>query len=395
MEVALPDKDRTWKFRLFASLALALVAAATAVAQSGGTAKPSQEPQQPPMFRTEANFVRVDVYPTQAGKPVLDLRAEDFEVLEDGEAQSIQRSNTSSSARPVRSRSDRSPTPSAPCSRRPPTRATAFSCSFSTVPRLGRGGMARPRAAHPADRPRARSRRSRRRHDAEDVRLGRRARAKDRGDRRRACATSGPGGSATRSSEMSRSDLYEPAIRMPEQRDVVAKMIERRRERLTLDSLNELVLYLRDIRQERKAILTVSEGWLLYRPDSGLTELRTDPISGKTEPIPGPDPISVGPDGRTHDADHSEFPAGCSKKECDATQVDAVDDRRREVLPRHHRRSQHGKRVVLYRRSARAGGVRHADRPRAGRRRSRSMPACCGTGSVTSGRWPMRPTASR
>ena len=47
-------------------------------------------PQQPPTFRTEANFVRVDVYPTQGGKPVLDLRVEDFDVLEDGKLQSIQ-----------------------------------------------------------------------------------------------------------------------------------------------------------------------------------------------------------------------------------------------------------------------------------------------------------------
>jgi hypothetical protein len=45
--------------------------------------------QQPPRFRTEANFVRVDVYATQAGRPLTDLRLEDFEVLEDGVAQAI------------------------------------------------------------------------------------------------------------------------------------------------------------------------------------------------------------------------------------------------------------------------------------------------------------------
>jgi len=39
---------------------------------------------QTPTFRTEANYVRVDVYPTANGAPVVDLRQEDFEVLEDG-----------------------------------------------------------------------------------------------------------------------------------------------------------------------------------------------------------------------------------------------------------------------------------------------------------------------
>lgn len=43
-----------------------------------------------PTFRVEANFVRVDVYPTNArGEPITDLTAEDFEVLEDNTAQKV------------------------------------------------------------------------------------------------------------------------------------------------------------------------------------------------------------------------------------------------------------------------------------------------------------------
>src|SRR6185503_5393095 len=69
--------------------------AAIAIAQSGATpppqpAPPAQKDQQPPIFRTEANFVRVDAYPTKNGQPVLDLKAEDFDILEDGKPQSIQ-----------------------------------------------------------------------------------------------------------------------------------------------------------------------------------------------------------------------------------------------------------------------------------------------------------------
>jgi hypothetical protein len=58
---------------------------------------PPQAPQprpaaedQPPRFRTEANYVRVDVYPTKDGKPVEDLRVEDFELLENGAKQQVQ-----------------------------------------------------------------------------------------------------------------------------------------------------------------------------------------------------------------------------------------------------------------------------------------------------------------
>ena len=42
----------------------------------------------------------------------------------------------------------------------------------------------------------------------------------------------------------------------------------------TLDSLQDLVRYLRTIREERKAIITVSEGWLLYGPNRRLANRR-------------------------------------------------------------------------------------------------------------------------
>src|SRR5262249_57391615 len=40
-------------------------------------------------FKTEANYVRVDVFPTKDGQPVTDLTADDFEVLEDKVPQKI------------------------------------------------------------------------------------------------------------------------------------------------------------------------------------------------------------------------------------------------------------------------------------------------------------------
>ena len=50
---------------------------------------PAPTPTQP-SFRVEANFVRVDVYPTNAkGEPITDLTADDFEVLEDNKPQKV------------------------------------------------------------------------------------------------------------------------------------------------------------------------------------------------------------------------------------------------------------------------------------------------------------------
>jgi hypothetical protein len=78
------------RFRLFTSLALAIAGAALGIAQTATAPPPPQEQQPRPQFRTEANFVRVDAYPTRNGQPVLDLTADDFEVFEDGKAQAVQ-----------------------------------------------------------------------------------------------------------------------------------------------------------------------------------------------------------------------------------------------------------------------------------------------------------------
>ena len=49
----------------------------------------AQDQAQGPIFHTEANYVRVDVYPTLRGAPVLDLKQDDFEILEDKAPQKI------------------------------------------------------------------------------------------------------------------------------------------------------------------------------------------------------------------------------------------------------------------------------------------------------------------
>jgi hypothetical protein len=53
-------------------------------------------------------------------------------------------------------------------------------------------------------------------------------------------------------------------------RGVADEMIERRREHQTINALQDLVQYLRGVREERKAILAISDGWRLFRPNPAL-----------------------------------------------------------------------------------------------------------------------------
>src|SRR5215510_5441884 len=67
-----------------------LVATASAVVlardpQRGQSTASSQQPT----FRAEASYVRVDMYATQDGRAVEDLKIDEVEVLEDGDAQKI------------------------------------------------------------------------------------------------------------------------------------------------------------------------------------------------------------------------------------------------------------------------------------------------------------------
>jgi len=58
---------------------------------------------------------------------------------------------------------------------------------------------------------------------------------------------------------------------------IAQEMILRRREKETLDSLEDLVRFLGGVREERKAIITITDGWRLYGPNPALAR----PIDGQ------------------------------------------------------------------------------------------------------------------
>jgi hypothetical protein len=95
------------------------------------------------------------------------------------------------------------------------------------------------------------------------------------------------------------------------------KMIVRRRERMVLDGLHDLVRYLGTIREERKAILAITEGWVLFRPDSSVTRVKQG-RTGEYERVPSKPPIGVDEHGtlRIDPADRNR-PGAPSQGACD------------------------------------------------------------------------------
>src|SRR5262245_34810608 len=75
--------------RVRARIVRELPAAALVVAAGVAALMARPQDQPPPTFKTEANYIRVDVYPTLNGAPVTDLRREDFEVYDENVLQTI------------------------------------------------------------------------------------------------------------------------------------------------------------------------------------------------------------------------------------------------------------------------------------------------------------------
>lgn len=282
--------------RLLTLLVTVMLCAAPLAQQQPPPPKP-QDPQRPPTFRTEANFVRVDVYATTGGRPVTDLKLEDFEILEDGRPQRVSTFEYVQvrTGGPQDSRIEPNTIQESRDALRDP-RARIF-VLFLDVPHVTVGGTwhSREPLIRMIDRvlgpddligvmtPKMSPR---------DVVFARKTSVVDGGLR-----DIWPWGERHTLQEDEIEALVFTCFPYPELKEVVEEMKVRRRERMTLDALRDLVIWLREQREERKAILTISEGWILYPPNPRLAEPRVL-ASGQREPIPGAEPIGVGPDGR-------------------------------------------------------------------------------------------------
>ena len=317
-----------------AGLALATWALAGAQAMMAQPAPP-QSPavaaggtpqEQRPVFRAGANFVRVDVFASKDGVPIEDLKAEDFEVSEDGARQKVETfehvriesggdTATRVEPRTVRESREMAADP----------RARVFVLFLDTyhVHQASAANVRRPlvnmlnRVVGPDDLLAVMT------PDmaASDITFTRRT-------DKVADMLYGAGMWGQRDSLVKRDpidSMYEQCYPPPAgsgraTSEVAEAMIQRRREKMTLDAIEELVRHLGGIREERKAILLVSEGWLLFRPTRALAESSTPQLPG----------IYVGPDGRLTNTNTRDA-AGSNTTQCDQDRValSQIDDARR------------------------------------------------------------------
>ena len=235
-----------------------------------------------PTFRTEANYVRVDVFPTANDAPVGDLRQDDFEVLEDHVPQKIEQFEHVVVRGSVPQEIRREPNTLAESRQAvADARARVFVLFLDVyhVEVEGSHNIRKP-LVEALDRiigeddlvavmtPEM---------SARDVTFARRTTTIN-GMLERYWAWGERNSLITRDRE---DDAYRacypgfgpdplPGGCKDDDRGVADQMIDRRHEKLTLDALEDLVRYVRGLREERKAILAITDGWLLYRPDARL-----------------------------------------------------------------------------------------------------------------------------
>jgi len=258
--------------------------------QKGSAQAPQPEPRP---FQTEVNYVRVDMYPTLNGKPLAGLAAEDVELLEDGVPQKIEQFEHVSITGP-RAQTTR-PDPSSMNEQRraaqdPRARVFVLFLDPRHVDVQGSLRVRRPMidalnaligdddliAVMTPDMAARGLTFSRRTGSIEQM-------LTPHWGQENWIGTKDP-------VEARYDACYGPPIIDGEW--MAQQMILRRREGLVLDALDDLVKFLRGLREERKAVITISDGWPLYGPDPKLRKpLLTptdDPNSFGQVPIPVP-----------------------------------------------------------------------------------------------------------
>jgi VWFA-related protein len=289
--------------RYVAAFTLACLSSAAllvaAQAQQPSTQKPAP-PQAParPTFKSEANYIRVDAFVTKDGRPVQDLTAEDFELLEDGKPQRIDAFEhvVIAPAGPQASRIEPNTQEAANQMAQDP-RARVF-VVFLDVDHVPVEGSFRLKTALATMLSRMLGQDdmlgviTSRNSPSELILARKTAYVEEQLEKywywgRRDSIVMSP-------EEEGYLQCYS---RYQGGQQVAEEMIDRRREKLALDALSDLVIHLRGLRDERKAVLVISTGWPLFRPSNALERPLVDPMTGQSH-IPGPPPVGVGPGGK-------------------------------------------------------------------------------------------------
>ncbi len=270
-----------------------LIVCLSVLAAAGALGAQDQPRESQATFRTGANYVRVDMYATEDGVPVDDIRREEIELLEDGVPQTVEnfehivvrpRTALDAAAREpdgLRASREAAADP----------RARVFVIFLDTYHTQleGSANVRQPlvrfleRVLGPDDLVALMTPEM----AASDITLGRKTDVianllqEEWWGRRARIAGQDP-----------KETLYEICgfrSQLPE--DITKETIERRREKLTLDAFEDLMVHLAGLRDERKAVVVVTEGWMLYRPNPQLTKINKD--MGPARPPIGRPPVAA------------------------------------------------------------------------------------------------------
>jgi VWFA-related protein len=307
------------EFRLQIGLCIAGAACVTLAARQA-------QPQQP-VFHTEANYVRVDVYPTANGVPVGDLQQADFELLEDGKPQKIDQFEhieiRGHVAQDVRHEPN---TVAESRAMLASSRARVFILFLDAyhVGAISSRVISKP-LVDTLDN-----------LIGEDDLVGVMTPDMSALDVTFARKTTTVQGTLERywwgerdltlpkdPVEQSYCSCYPPGP-LPDTSPcsrIARELIDRRHEKKTLDALEDLVRFLRDVREERKAIITISEGWRLFRPSQGL-------MPDASKGVPGMPPIGVDPGSGKITTKNPSNPYAGSQYICDRDRMNLaqIDD---------------------------------------------------------------------
>ncbi len=275
----------------------------------------AQEQQPPPRFRVEANFVRVDAYPLKDGKPVLGLKAEDFEVFEEGALQKIDTFEhvVVRPADPGQQIDPGNQRAALQAVANPRNRVFVIFLDTNHVYTENGHWISKP-LIHLIDRmlgPDDLVALMTPEMSASQIVFARKTQVIQDGLWKHE-----PWMEKFLQGLDDRENAYEACYGPMPKDGPLQEMLLRKRERATLEAVQDLVRYLRGIREERKAIITVTQGWLLYRENLSLM-----PKPGPDNPIAGLDPIHVGPTGKLGTKDPRAGSAPLARSECDADRM--------------------------------------------------------------------------
>src|SRR3954467_13782628 len=270
-----------------------------------------------PTFRTAANYVRVDVYPTRGGQPVPAPMRQDFELFENGAPQRIEQFERVAigSAGPQDTRSEPSTIEQSRQAAADP-RARVFvlfldpdhveGMTSQTVRTALIGGL--NRIIGPGDLIAVMTPEM----SARDLSFSRRTTLLEG---LLATAWGGRDRDSKDATEEQYARCY-PGVPHPgalgaSDRGIAQEMILRRREKHTLDALRDTVRVLRGVREERKAVLVISDGWRLSTPSPDL--LRPIDNAPPTIPTLGVDPRTGQVTTRSTDDPANPNPSLCER----------------------------------------------------------------------------------